>query len=68
MRARERESAESQAKLRREIDALGDDRRALNQQLIDTAARVRDVEASIDATQARLSRSTTRRSVSQIAR
>jgi murein hydrolase activator len=53
-RAKERESAESQAKLRREIDALGDDRRALNQRLIDTAARVRDVEASIDATRARL--------------
>jgi septal ring factor EnvC (AmiA/AmiB activator) len=53
-RAKERESAESQAKLKREIEALGDDRRALNQQLIDTAARVRDVEASIEATRARL--------------
>ncbi|MGB7102824.1 MAG: peptidoglycan DD-metalloendopeptidase family protein [Xanthobacteraceae bacterium] len=53
-RAKERESAESQAKLRREIDALGDDRRALNQQLIDTAARVRTVEASIEATRTRL--------------
>jgi septal ring factor EnvC (AmiA/AmiB activator) len=53
-RAKERESAESQAKLKREIDALGDDRRALNQQLIDTAARVRDVEASIETTRARL--------------
>jgi septal ring factor EnvC (AmiA/AmiB activator) len=53
-RAKERESAESQAKLRRAIDALGDDRRALNQQLIDTAARVRAVEASIEATRTRL--------------
>jgi septal ring factor EnvC (AmiA/AmiB activator) len=53
-RRKERESAESQAKLRREIESLGDDRRALNKQLIDTAARVRDLEASIDATQARL--------------
>ncbi len=53
-RAQERSSAESQAKLRREIDAIGDDRRALNQQLIDTAARVRTVEASITATQTRL--------------
>jgi murein hydrolase activator len=52
--AKERESAESQAKLRREIDALAADRGALNQQLIDTAARVRDLEASIEATQARL--------------
>jgi murein hydrolase activator len=54
VRAQERASAESQAKLRREIEAIGDDRRALNQQLIDTAARVRDVEASIEATRVRL--------------
>jgi septal ring factor EnvC (AmiA/AmiB activator) len=54
VRAKERASAESQAKLRREIDALGDDRRTLNQQLIDTAAHVRDVEASVAATQTRL--------------
>ncbi len=53
-RARQRESADAQAKLKREIEALGQDRRKLNQQLIDTAARVRDVEANIDATQARL--------------
>ena len=53
-RAQERELAESQAKLRREIDALGDDRRALNQQLIDAATRVRAVEASIEATRTRL--------------
>ena len=50
VRAKERASAESQAKLRREIEAIGDDRRALNQQLIDTAARVRDVEATIETT------------------
>jgi murein hydrolase activator len=54
MRAKERASAEDQAKLRRDIDALGDDRRALSQQLIDTAARVRNVEASLAATQARI--------------
>src|SRR6202034_3415013 len=46
-RAAQRDAAGAQAKLRREIESLGDDRRALNQQLIDTAARVRDVEASI---------------------
>jgi septal ring factor EnvC (AmiA/AmiB activator) len=54
VRAQERASAESQAKLRHEIEAIGDNRRTLNQQLIDTAARVRDVEASIEATRARL--------------
>jgi len=52
--ARQRESVESQAKLRIEIEALGQDRRKFNQDLIGTAARVRDVEASIDATRARL--------------
>ena len=54
VRADERVSAENQAKLRREIETIGEDRRTLNQQLIDTAARVREVEASIDATRGRL--------------
>ncbi|MGA8611483.1 MAG: murein hydrolase activator EnvC [Xanthobacteraceae bacterium] len=54
IRAEQRESADSQAKLRSQITALGEDRRALNKQLIDTASRVRDVEAKIDATQGRL--------------
>ena len=34
----------TEAKLKREIESIGDDRRKLNQQLIDTAARVRGVE------------------------
>ena len=46
--------SQSQAKLRIEIEALGEDRRKFNQDLIGTAARVRDVEANIDATRARL--------------
>jgi murein hydrolase activator len=54
IRADERASAENQAKLRREIETIGEHRRTLNQQLIDTAARVRDVEASIEATRGRL--------------
>ena len=53
-RAAQRVSTENQEKLKREIEAIGDDRRALNQQLIDTAARVRAVEATIEAAQARL--------------
>ena len=53
-RAAQREAEENQAKLKREIEALGADRSALNAQLIDTAARVRDVEANIEATRARL--------------
>jgi murein hydrolase activator len=53
-RARQRVSTENQDKIKREIEAIANDRRALNQQLIDSAARVRDVETNIDATQARL--------------
>jgi len=52
--ARQRDSAEAQAKLRSEIEVLGQDRRKFNAQLIDTAARVRDVEANISAAQTRL--------------
>ena len=52
--ARARDSADAQAKLRGEIEALGQDRRKFNAQLIETAARVRDVEANINATQTRL--------------
>ena len=52
--ARQRDSVENQIKLRTEIQALGQDRRKFNQQLIDTAARVREVEANISATQDRL--------------
>ncbi len=54
MRAQQRDAAEKQAKLRGEIEVLGEDRRKLNQQLIDSAGRVRDVESNIEATQARL--------------
>jgi murein hydrolase activator len=53
-RTQQRDAAEEQAKLKREIEAISADRGALNQQLIDSAARVRDVEGNIDATQARL--------------
>jgi murein hydrolase activator len=54
VRAQQRDSADSQAKLRLQIEALSEDRRTLNRQLIESAARVRDVEAKIDATQERL--------------
>jgi murein hydrolase activator len=52
--AQQRTSAENQLKLRSQIQALAQDRRKFNQQLIDTAARVREVEANINATQDRL--------------
>jgi septal ring factor EnvC (AmiA/AmiB activator) len=53
-RAQQRAAVEAQTKLRLEIEAIGADRRALNQQLIDSAGRVRDVEGNVEATQARL--------------
>jgi septal ring factor EnvC (AmiA/AmiB activator) len=53
-RAQQRAALEAQARLRLEIEAIGADRRTLNQQLIDTAAHIRDVETNIEATQARL--------------
>ena len=52
--ARQRDSVQNQAKLRGEIEALGEDRRKFNQDLIATAARVRAVEANIDTTRAHL--------------
>ena len=54
IRDRQRKSAETEAALKREIEQIGADRRKLNRDLIDTAARARAVEAKIEATQARL--------------
>ncbi len=53
-RAQQRKSADTEASLKREIEKIGDDRRKLNQALIDTAAKLRGVEAKVEATQARL--------------
>lgn len=53
-RARQKSAEEAQAKLKAEITALGQDRTQLNQQLIETAANVRNVEAKIDEAEARL--------------
>jgi septal ring factor EnvC (AmiA/AmiB activator) len=53
-RDRQKQSAENEAALKREIEAIGADRRKLARDLIDTAARLRDAEAKIEATQARL--------------
>jgi murein hydrolase activator len=53
-RAQQQSAAESQAKLKTEIAAIGQDRSKLNQQLIDIAAQVREVETSIGDAEARL--------------
>jgi septal ring factor EnvC (AmiA/AmiB activator) len=53
-REQQRKSAETEAALKREIEQIGADRRKLNQELIDTAARLRGGESKIAATQERL--------------
>src|SRR5262245_51301203 len=53
-RDEQRKSAEAEAALKREIEQIGADRTKLNQDLIDTAARLRAVEAKVISTQERL--------------
>ena len=50
-REQQRQSAETEAALKREIEQIGANRRKLNKDLIDTAARLRGVEVKIEATQ-----------------
>jgi septal ring factor EnvC (AmiA/AmiB activator) len=54
LRAEQRKILENEAKLKREIDLMGDDRRKFNQQIVETASRVSAVEARIEQTQGRL--------------
>jgi murein hydrolase activator len=54
LQAERRKAAEAEAKLRDEIDAVVADQRKLNQQLIETATRVRELENRIAATEGRL--------------
>ncbi|MEA2938829.1 MAG: murein hydrolase activator [Alphaproteobacteria bacterium] len=54
LRSEQRRTLENEAKLKREIDTIGDDRRKLNSQLIEAAARVRGVEDEIAKTEERL--------------
>jgi septal ring factor EnvC (AmiA/AmiB activator) len=54
VREKQRKSTETEAALRREIEQIGADRSKLNQDLIDTAGRLRAVESKIAATQDRL--------------
>jgi septal ring factor EnvC (AmiA/AmiB activator) len=53
-REAQRKSAEAEAGLKREIEQIGADRRKLNQDLIDTAGRLRGVENKIVATEERI--------------
>src|SRR5476649_1813586 len=50
----QKQSIETEVALKHEIDQIGADRKKLNQDLIDTAARLRSLEIQIPATEARL--------------
>jgi septal ring factor EnvC (AmiA/AmiB activator) len=54
LRAEQRKARENEARLRREIETLAEDRRKFNQQIIDTASRVVSLEERIAKTHARL--------------
>ena len=54
IRIEQKKATETQAKLKDEIDAIGEDRRKLNTALIDGAARLRDTEDRIAETEGRL--------------
>src|SRR5581483_6467798 len=51
VRTEQRQARENEAKLRQEIESIGEDRRKLNQQLLDVASRVRTVEEQIAKTE-----------------
>src|SRR5436190_1011373 len=54
LRAKQKEALETDRKLRAEIETLGEDRRKLNQAMIDAAARVRSAEERLVTTESRL--------------
>src|SRR5205823_5972154 len=54
LRVEQKQAAEREASLRKEIEAFGEDRRKLNEALIGTAARIRGDEERIGATETRL--------------
>jgi septal ring factor EnvC (AmiA/AmiB activator) len=54
VRAEQKKALESQKALRDEINAIGEDRRKLNQALIDTAGGIRSVETRVAGAEARL--------------
>lgn len=54
LRLQQQKALETERKLRREVEALGEDRRKLNDALIETAARVRTAEGRLGDTEVRL--------------
>ena len=53
-RTQQKNAADTQARLKAEIAAIGEDRGKLNQQLIDDSTQVRDVEGRVAETEGRL--------------
>ena len=54
IRSQQRQVIETEARLKREIGSIGDDRRKLNQALIEAASRLRTVEGRVTETETRL--------------
>jgi murein hydrolase activator len=54
VRSQQRQAADTEARLKREIGTIGDDRRKLNQALIEAASRLRAGETRVAETEARL--------------
>jgi septal ring factor EnvC (AmiA/AmiB activator) len=54
LRSQQKQAQEAESKLQAEIAAIGEDRRKLNQNLIDTAARMQEIEARIGTSEAKL--------------
>ena len=54
IRTEQKKALGNEARLKREIESIGDDRRKLNQEMIDAAARVRGIEEQIAGTEDRL--------------
>lgn len=53
-RAEQKRAAEAETRLRSEITGIGEDRRKLNEALVETATRLRGVEARVTETESRL--------------
>ena len=54
IRAEQKKAIDTETRLRREIQTIGDDRRKLNQQLIDTGTRIRAAEDQVAGIEERL--------------
>ena len=54
IRAEQRAVLNNEAKLKREVEAIGDDRRKLTSEMIEAAGRIRAVEQQIAASEGRL--------------